>query len=588
MALPPVPALPDTERRTSYNVTTTTTGPFDVGFDIYADGSDFLNWVEVWVDDLKVIAGWTLSSPSGPLANLARPITNARITFDVALVGTVPDPRSVKIVGARRPRRALQFGNSPTPRDLNRFMTDVIATQREIFDRLRRTIQGVPGDDWPAMLKATLRANRLVGFDGAGLPVLKDPSGLPPIGLPNGVATLDAGGLVPASQIPPLAIGEVFTVASQAAMLALVAQRGDVAIRTDVNKSFILSTDAPGTLADWKELTNLVTSVAGLQGVISAAGLKTALAIVAADITDSGATGRSILQAATAAVATAILNAFTGDAGAGGLKGLVPAPAAGDAAAQKVLLASGGWGAAPAATSSRFRFYYVANDGATWNKPSGLLGVRVWAIGPGGGAGAAHVNSNSGAGGGGGGWSFKQILAASLGATETVAVGTGGAGGAAGTNPGSAGNKASTFGAHLSAGAGAGGVASGGGAGIAAGGAATGGDINLDGAAGDDAETTAASSSLGFGGGCGQGAIAGRTSFNYTAGTFLGIGRLSCGMPWAGQGAAPAFTANTAGNNGLLFGGGGSGGWRNGANQAGGNGANGLVVVEEIFGGALP
>ncbi|MCE7073696.1 hypothetical protein LZG74_25525 [Dyadobacter sp. CY327] len=43
-------------------------------------------------------------------------------------------------------------------------------------------------------------------------------------------------------------------------------------------------------------------------------------------------------------VDTTAVPAFTGDSGAGGSKGLVPSPAAGDAAAEKVLKASGGWG----------------------------------------------------------------------------------------------------------------------------------------------------------------------------------------------------------------------------------------------------
>lgn len=46
---------------------------------------------------------------------------------------------------------------------------------------------------------------------------------------------------------------------------------------------------------------------------------------------------------ATATQATAGLNAMVGDSGAGGTKGLVPAPAAGDAAAGKVLSADGTW-----------------------------------------------------------------------------------------------------------------------------------------------------------------------------------------------------------------------------------------------------
>lgn len=48
---------------------------------------------------------------------------------------------------------------------------------------------------------------------------------------------------------------------------------------------------------------------------------------------------------------TATLSNFVGDSGAGGTKGLVPAPAAGDAAALKFLMANGSW-AVPAGSSS--------------------------------------------------------------------------------------------------------------------------------------------------------------------------------------------------------------------------------------------
>lgn len=72
------------------------------------------------------------------------------------------------------------------------------------------------------------------------------------------------------AQLPPLAINEVFTAASQTAMLALTAQRGDMAIRTDIGETFVLSTDSPATLADWKQITapGNVTSVAGRQGAV--------------------------------------------------------------------------------------------------------------------------------------------------------------------------------------------------------------------------------------------------------------------------------------------------------------------------------
>ena len=109
------------------------------------------------------------------------------------------------------------------------------------------------------------------------------------------IPVLDGSGKLDTSILPSLAITETFVVNSQSAMLALTAQTGDVAIRTDLNKTFILSTNNPGTLADWKEMltpTDLVLSVAGLTGAISASALKAALAIAVADITDMSAAGR--------------------------------------------------------------------------------------------------------------------------------------------------------------------------------------------------------------------------------------------------------------------------------------------------------
>lgn len=55
------------------------------------------------------------------------------------------------------------------------------------------------------------------------------------------------------------------------------------------------------------------------------------------------ASGAGPMTQLTSAQATSALTAFVGDSGAGGTKGLVPAPAAGDAAAGKVLTAAGVW-----------------------------------------------------------------------------------------------------------------------------------------------------------------------------------------------------------------------------------------------------
>jgi hypothetical protein len=61
-------------------------------------------------------------------------------------------------------------------------------------------------------------------------------------------------------------------VASQAAMLALTAEEGDVAVRTDQNKTYILTATPSSTLANWQELltpTDTVTSVDGRIGTVT-------------------------------------------------------------------------------------------------------------------------------------------------------------------------------------------------------------------------------------------------------------------------------------------------------------------------------
>ncbi len=94
-------------------------------------------------------------------------------------------------------------------------------------------------------------------------------------GAVNGIAELDGNGLVPTHHLPALAISETSVVNSQANMLALTAQVGDVAVRTDVNKSFILTATPATTLGNWQELltpTDAVLSVDGNVGAISLSG----------------------------------------------------------------------------------------------------------------------------------------------------------------------------------------------------------------------------------------------------------------------------------------------------------------------------
>lgn len=106
--------------------------------------------------------------------------------------------------------------------------------------------------------------------DGLGSAASKD------VGTAAGnVPVLDSNGKLVESIIPAVAITETYVVDSETAMLALNAQVGDVAIRTDVSKSFILQSLPATTDANWKELLTpdcKVISVNGKQGAVVLTG----------------------------------------------------------------------------------------------------------------------------------------------------------------------------------------------------------------------------------------------------------------------------------------------------------------------------
>lgn len=87
------------------------------------------------------------------------------------------------------------------------------------------------------------------------------------------IPILDTNGKLADSVVPKIALTNTFVVTSQTAMLALsTAQEGDVAVRTDLNKSFILKATPYSTLANWQELltpTDAVTSVNGSTGAVT-------------------------------------------------------------------------------------------------------------------------------------------------------------------------------------------------------------------------------------------------------------------------------------------------------------------------------
>lgn len=79
--------------------------------------------------------------------------------------------------------------------------------------------------------------------------------GLSDKGVANGVASLNANGKIPTSQIPAISFSSGYVVSSQAQMLALSsAVVGSIAIRTDNSTNYVLSASDPTVLSNWLEL----------------------------------------------------------------------------------------------------------------------------------------------------------------------------------------------------------------------------------------------------------------------------------------------------------------------------------------------
>ena len=91
-------------------------------------------------------------------------------------------------------------------------------------------------------------------------------------GAASGYASLGSDSKVPTAQLPALAITDTFVVSSQSAQTGLTAEVGDICIRTDQNKSYILKTSPASTFANWSELltpTDTVLSVNTLTGAVT-------------------------------------------------------------------------------------------------------------------------------------------------------------------------------------------------------------------------------------------------------------------------------------------------------------------------------
>jgi hypothetical protein len=92
-------------------------------------------------------------------------------------------------------------------------------------------------------------------------------------GIANGYASLGADGKIIQSQLPSIAITDVFVVGSQSEQLVIPVQTGDVCIRTDEDKSYINKTGNNTAMSDWEVLRSpnntTITSVNGQIGEVT-------------------------------------------------------------------------------------------------------------------------------------------------------------------------------------------------------------------------------------------------------------------------------------------------------------------------------
>lgn len=150
------------------------------------------------------------------------------------------------------------------------------------------------------LTKSDVTGTGLAAADVAALPASAK-------GAASGVASLDTGGKVPAGQLPSIVVSETYVVSTQAAMLALAANVGDVAVRTDLSESFILTATPASTLGNWQQLlspTSAVSSVFGRTGAVT---------LTKADVTGTGLAAADVGAATTAALTTETSRATTAE-----------------------------------------------------------------------------------------------------------------------------------------------------------------------------------------------------------------------------------------------------------------------------------
>jgi len=254
-----------------------------------------------------------------------------------------------------------------------------------------------------------------------------------------------------------------------------------------------------------------------------------------------------------------------------GSTGAAPVPATITPATNSGISITNGAGSITIGTNGVLNTITVITHGTTTYSPStGTQAIQVELIGGGGGGGACSgPSSSNSAGGGGGSGGYVRFMVANPVGPYTVAVGAGGGGAVAATNTNGTAGGATTFtvgATTYSAGGGQGGIYS------------SAGTVGTGGAGGTNSGGTPPVTISGTQGGAGL----------QTGGTAASLAISGAGGSSVLGGGAPGneivATGGSGGNNAVTnTGSGGSGGvaLANNTKEAGGNGANGLIIITE-------
>lgn len=246
--------------------------------------------VPVHVDD-QTLDLTPLAAGKGLIVMTTDPVTIQRPYTDVVTGESLTDTMNVSagrlsVIGAGQQGVTLDANGYP-----------VAPSNTVPVSQVTRTAGGATLDSIPnpaLTIRAGVGSSGVVSVNGKAGVVTLVPGDIGAAAVADLAAKADlVGDKLATSQLPAIAIGELFPVASQAAMLALTAQIGDVAVRTDLaNKRFLLLGTST-TLADWKSIDDVaaggVTTVNGQSGVV---------VLAAADV---GALAASRLNAANGA-----------------------------------------------------------------------------------------------------------------------------------------------------------------------------------------------------------------------------------------------------------------------------------------------